>query len=56
MDVPGRVLRAWMPAIHAGMTEAADSQNAAEHWRWRGEMHFFFHALRVSLSSWHTSW
>jgi hypothetical protein len=23
MDVSGRILRAWMPAIHAGMTEAA---------------------------------
>ena len=22
MDVSGRILRAWMPAIHAGMTEA----------------------------------
>jgi hypothetical protein len=21
MDVSGRILRAWMPAIHAGMTE-----------------------------------
>jgi hypothetical protein len=27
MDVSGRILRAWMPAIHAGMTEAADGQN-----------------------------
>ena len=26
MDVSGRILRAWMPAIHAGMTEAADRQ------------------------------
>jgi hypothetical protein len=26
MDVSGRILRAWMPAIHAGMTEAADGQ------------------------------
>jgi hypothetical protein len=26
MDVSGRFLRAWMPAIHAGMTEAADDQ------------------------------
>ena len=24
MDVSGRVLRAWMPAIHAGMTGTAD--------------------------------
>ena len=24
MDVSERILRAWMPAIHAGMTEAAD--------------------------------
>jgi hypothetical protein len=27
MDVSRRILRTWMPAIHAGMTEAADSQN-----------------------------
>ena len=27
MDVSGRILRAWMPAIHAGMTEAADGKN-----------------------------
>ena len=27
MDVSGRILRAWMPAIHAGMTEAADGQS-----------------------------
>jgi hypothetical protein len=26
MDVSGRILQAWMPAIHAGMTEAADGQ------------------------------
>jgi hypothetical protein len=26
MDVSGRILRTWMPAIPAGMTEAADSQ------------------------------
>ena len=26
MDVSGRVLRAWMPAIHAGMTETADGR------------------------------
>ena len=26
MDVSGRILRAWMPAIHAGMTDAADGQ------------------------------
>jgi hypothetical protein len=26
MDVSGRVLRAWMPAIHAGTTEIADGQ------------------------------
>ena len=51
MDVSGRILRAWMPAIHAGMTEAADGQNAVEHWRWRGGMHLFFHALRASVGS-----
>jgi hypothetical protein len=33
MDVSGRILRAWMPAIHAGMTEAADGQNAVKYWR-----------------------
>ena len=27
MEVSGRILRAWMPAIHAGMTEAADGQS-----------------------------
>ena len=27
MDVSGRILRAWMPAIHAGRTEAADGQS-----------------------------
>jgi hypothetical protein len=26
MDVSGRILRAWMPAIHAGMTDAADGK------------------------------
>jgi hypothetical protein len=26
MDVSGHIRRAWMPAIHAGMTEAADGQ------------------------------
>jgi hypothetical protein len=26
MDVSGRILRAWMPAIHAGMTATADGQ------------------------------
>ena len=26
MDVSGRILRAWMPAIHPGMTETADGQ------------------------------
>ena len=25
----GRILRAWMPAIHAGMTEAADGQTSS---------------------------
>jgi hypothetical protein len=29
-----RILRAWMPAIHAGMTEAANDHNAVEYWRW----------------------
>ena len=33
MDVSGRILRGWMPAIHAGMTEAADGQNAVKYWR-----------------------
>jgi hypothetical protein len=42
MDVSGRILGAWMPAIHAGMTEAADGQNGVGHWRWRGGMHRFF--------------
>jgi hypothetical protein len=26
IDVFGRILGAWMPAIHAGMTQAADGQ------------------------------
>ena len=51
MDVSGRILRAWMPAIHAGMTEAAEGQNAVENWRWRGRMHLFFHALQTSVGS-----
>jgi hypothetical protein len=51
MDVSGRILGAWMPAIHAGMTEAADGQNAVGHWRWREGMHLFFHALQASVSS-----
>ena len=33
MDVSERILRGWMPAIHAGMTEAADGQNAVKYWR-----------------------
>jgi len=33
MDVSERILRAWMPAIHAGMTEAADGQDPVEHER-----------------------
>jgi hypothetical protein len=49
MDVSGGVLRAWMPAIHAGMTEDADGQNAAKYCRWRGGMPLFFHALLTSL-------
>ena len=51
MDVSARILRAWMPEIHAGMTEAADGQNTVEHWRWRGGMHLFFHALQASVIS-----
>jgi hypothetical protein len=27
MDMSGRILRIWMPAIHAGMTEAGDWPN-----------------------------
>ena len=45
MDVSGRILRAWMPAIHAGMTEVADGKNPVEYWRWRRAMCLFFHAL-----------
>jgi hypothetical protein len=33
MDVSGRILRAWMPAIHAGMTEATNDQLPVEHWQ-----------------------
>jgi hypothetical protein len=42
MDVSGRILRAWMPAIHAGMTEAPDNQNAVKYWRWLRVMGSFF--------------
>ena len=42
MDVSGRILRAWMPAIHAGMTEVADGKNPVEYWRWRRAMCLFF--------------
>jgi hypothetical protein len=31
MDVSGRILRTWMPAIHAGMTE----EKPVENWLWR---------------------
>jgi len=31
MDVSGRILRHWMPAIHAGMTEAAIGRNFINH-------------------------
>jgi hypothetical protein len=51
MDVSGRILGAWMAAIHAGMAEAADGRNGVGHWRWRGEMQLFFHALQASVSS-----
>jgi hypothetical protein len=27
MDVSGRILRAWMPTIHAGTTEATDTKS-----------------------------
>ena len=51
MDVSGRILRAWLPAIHAGMTEAADGQNPrrtlAVAWR---EIPPFY-SLRASPSS-----
>jgi hypothetical protein len=30
MDVSGRILRAWMPAIHAGMTETAAGQTPSK--------------------------
>jgi hypothetical protein len=33
MEVSGRILRVWMPAIHAGMTEVSGGKNAVEHWR-----------------------
>ena len=51
MDVSGRILRAWMPAIHAGMTEVADGKNPVEYWRWRRAMCLFFDALWASVSS-----
>jgi hypothetical protein len=43
-EVSGRILRAWMPAIHAGMAEAVDGQMPST-WRWRGGMQLLFHAL-----------
>jgi hypothetical protein len=51
MDMSGRILRAWMPAIHAGMTEAGDWPNRVKRWHWRGGMCFHFHPLRTSVSS-----
>jgi len=51
MDVSGRILRACMPAIHAGMTEAGDDQNTVKYWRWREGMHLFFHAPQASVRS-----
>jgi hypothetical protein len=50
MDVSRRIPRAWMPAIHAGMTESGDGQNAVKSWRSREAMHFF-HALKASIGS-----
>jgi hypothetical protein len=38
-----------MPAIHAGMTEAADGQNPVAHWRWLGGIDIFFYALQASV-------
>jgi hypothetical protein len=46
MDVSGRILRAWMPAIHAGMTEAPMAKNPVEHWRRLGGMYLFFMLCR----------
>jgi hypothetical protein len=49
MDVSGRILRAWMPAIHAGMTDAADGQNAVDMaLAWRV---LFFHGRWASARS-----
>jgi hypothetical protein len=31
MDVSGRILQTWMPAIHAGMTKSALSLSVGEH-------------------------
>jgi hypothetical protein len=47
MDVSGRILRAWMPAIHAGMTDAADGQNAVD-MALAFRMQLLFHARRAS--------
>src|SRR5262245_10659349 len=46
MDVSERILRAWIPAIHAGMTDAAVGQNVVKYGCWRGGMSPYFHALR----------
>jgi len=45
MDVYGRILRAWMPAIHTGMTEAADGKMLSN-MGVGGGMSLYFHALR----------
>ncbi len=44
MDVFGPILRIRMPAIHAGMTDAADSQNPSNIHVCKKGMHLF-HAL-----------
>jgi len=51
MDVSEDILRAWMLAIHAGMTEATTRQNAVEYRRWREEMRLFFHRLCACVRS-----
>jgi hypothetical protein len=48
MDVFGRILRAWMPAIHAGMTLAIHSKIPSNIGL---GMYVFFHPPRASVRS-----
>ena len=51
MDVSGCILRVWMPAIHAGMTKAADDQIAVKYWRRPSGCASFYALLQTSVGS-----